>query len=160
MWRRPIWRLLSSDDSCRPTGLVIRALGLIVGRLVRDEGDMGDMGDMGDIRRKSHLLLTTLITQAAQMLLEAHELDINPEMATSRRVGSVLRKMRLQKHRQPKTGKNGWIVSLDDVVRWSIRYGLEPSSITGLNINPLSDNITHITHITHITPATPHEGIL
>ena len=52
--------------------LVIRALGLIVGKIVRDEGggsDLSDLGDLSDVYRKTFFLLTEVITQAAHVLL-------------------------------------------------------------------------------------------
>jgi hypothetical protein len=52
-------------------------------------------------------VLTTLVPQASQGLIEVLEIDINNESITSRKVGGVLRKMRLPHGRQSYTGKKG-----------------------------------------------------
>lgn len=152
----------SLGDSCRPTALVIRALGLLVGKLIRDDRDISDVCDVSDIRNKNYMFLTQLITQVAHGIMEHQEIDINYETVTSRRIGNVLKKMRFNKRRQGGTGKNGWIVSLEDVIRWAVSYGLDPSIITGLNIASHPANITDVTNITNITPmpATPFRGVL
>jgi hypothetical protein len=144
------------------TALVIRALGMIGGKLIRDEGELGDRGDRGELNRKRYFLLTATITQASQGLAEILEQDITPDEVTSRKLGSVLRKMRLPSSRQPKTGKKGWMVSLFDVIRWSQSYGLDPSNITGLNISTHISEFTPVTSVTSVTPIKDSrcEGIL
>jgi hypothetical protein len=52
-------------------------------------------------------VLTALVPQASQGLIEVLEIDINNESITSRKVGGVLRKMRLPHGRQSYTGKKG-----------------------------------------------------
>ena len=61
---------------CAPAP-VVRALGMIVGKLVRDGGDRGDRGNRGDLTKASYFLLTATITQASQRLVELLELTIN-----------------------------------------------------------------------------------
>ena len=136
------------------TRLVIMALGMIIGKKVKDISDVCDVCDTSDVYRLSHFLLTALITQAAQLLLNHFELDINPETVTSRRVGNVLRRMRFITARQGTTGKRGWNVSVRDVHRWSVRYGLDPSSIMGLKIVTHSTNVTDVTNVTNVTTST------
>ncbi|HRO25343.1 MAG TPA: hypothetical protein PLR07_13730, partial [Promineifilum sp.] len=148
------------------TALVIRALGLIVGRIVRDGlvvsvvSDVSDVNNGSEVYQKQHFLLSHTITAAAQALIEVHDLDINHEYVTTRKIGRVLGKMRLTKARQKGTGKNGWLVSLSEVVRRATSYGLNPTELTGINISPSNTNVTNITNITNHKAATPHEGIL
>lgn len=144
------------------TALVIRALGMLIGKLVKEEGDLGDRGDPGDLISKRYFLLTALLTQAAQGLAELLEQDINPDEVTSRKIGGVLRKMRLPHSRQPRTGKKGWMVALSDVIRWANSYGLDSKNITGLNIDTHYNEVTTVTTVTEVTPkkSTVFEGIL
>ena len=71
---------------------------------------------------------------------EANEIDINLEHVNSRRVARILRKMRLVRDSQLHGGKRGWLVSLDDVIRWATSYGVDPGTITGVVIN-IENNI-------------------
>ncbi len=144
------------------TALVIRALGMLVGKLVKHTGDQGDVGVPGDPNKVRYFLLTALITQASQGLAEVLELDLNIETITSRKIGAVLRKMRLPHSRQSHTGKKGWLVSLSDVIRWAQGYGLDPGSITGLDIPTHGIGVTTVTKDTEDTQskANRFEGIL
>ncbi len=171
MWRRPTWRLLSSDGSCRSTALVIRALGMIVGKLVRDEGGIGGVSAVSGVSGVSAVsgerkfILTEWITQAAQTLIEAFEIDISPDLVTTRRVGRVLTKMRFTSRRHAGRGKRGWMISLDQVIRWAVSYGLNPAEITGIDQLALSTNgVNGANGVNGVnvtpTPSTPHEGIL
>src|SRR5690606_5130303 len=67
------------------TALVIRALGMILGKITRDAGEVGDICEDGEVYRRTYYLLTSTITAAAQVIAEAHELDMNLEYITSRR---------------------------------------------------------------------------
>lgn len=71
---------------------------------------------------------------------EANEIDINLEHVNSRRVARILRKMRLVRDSQLHGGKRGWLVSLDDVIRWATSYGVHTGTITGVVIN-IENNI-------------------
>jgi len=51
------------------TSLVIRALGMIVGKLIRDDSDISDVSDSSDVSTKRHVVLTSLITAASQKFL-------------------------------------------------------------------------------------------
>ena len=157
MWRRPTWRLLSSDDSCRPTALVIRALGMIVGKLVRDEGGIGGVGGIGGIVTKRYFIMTKTITSAAQAITEVQELDIDLNIINSRRLGHVIKKLRLIHTKQPRTGNRGWMICLDELFRWSKSYGLDIDEITGI---PQLTQVMNATNAANATNATPHEGIL
>ena len=144
------------------TVLVIRAMGMLVGKLMRYQGDLGDLGDRGDLSKVRYFLLTALITQASQGLAEVLELDLNNESITSRKIGAVLRKMRLPHSRQSHSGKKGWLVSLSDVIRWAQSYGLDPASITGLDIPTHGIEVTPVTQVTQVTQTKGNrfEGIL
>ena len=103
--------------------LVIRALGTIVGKMVKESAATNN--EDGEYR-KQHFLTTTLITSAAQQIVEVEEIDIHNEYITTGKAGRLLTKMRLPKGRQGNIGKRGWYVSLYDVRRWASSYGLEP----------------------------------
>ena len=135
---------------------------MILGKITRDAGEVGDICEDGEVYRRTYYLLTSTITAAAQVIAEAHELDMNLEYITSRRIGHILKKMRFIKSRQGHTGKSGWTVSLADLVRWASSYGLESERITGLKFKPSGQNITNLTDFTNFTQptATPFRGIL
>jgi hypothetical protein len=142
------------------TVLVIRALGLILGHTIKTELVISDVNTVSDVYRKRHFLLTTTITSASQALITALELDINSDYVTTRKIGRVLGKMRMNKERQKGTGKNGWLVSLADVDRWITSYGLERSVIAGIKIISHQDNITERFNITNHKRASLLEGKL
>ena len=135
------------------TALVIRALGFLLGKMIRDGGDNGDIAVDGDVYRRPHFIPTQIVTAVTQKLMEINEIDINPDYVTSRRIGHTLKKMRLVKSRQGHTGKNGWLVSLGELGRWAAGYGLELNQITELNIIPSIQNVTISRNITNITPS-------
>lgn len=118
------------------TALVIQTLGLLVGQMIRNEGvtSTGFATSTGLGMRR--FIPTMLVTAAAHQIAEAHELDINLDRITSTRVGCTLLKMRLPKERQQRGGKRGWMVALEDVIRWGESYGLDPNQITGLDVSP------------------------
>jgi len=95
------------------TALVIRALGLIVGKMIAEAraqgvaGVAGVAGVTGDTRSKQWFVQTALVTGAAQQIAEALELDMNEEHITTARIGRVLKKMRLPNERHLKGGKRG-----------------------------------------------------
>ena len=118
------------------------------------ESDTSDTSDTKKERvrfQQQHFVFTSLITDAAQRLIEANELDIDATRITSSRVGRVLNKMRLNKSRQPLTGKRGWSVSLDDVIRWAYSYGLDPAAITGIKQASHLSSVISVTGVTSVT---------
>ena len=125
------------------TGLVIRALGMIVGKMVRDESAVSAIKTVSAVSSKRSYVATNLITAAAQTLVESNEMDISIEHVTSRRVGRVLTKMRFINHRPSGNRGRGWSISLDDVMRWAISYGMDPSEITGIDTASLYANGTN-----------------
>lgn len=139
------------------TALVIRALGLVLGKMIRDEGT-GCTGGTGGTRHTAQFFLTTeLVTIASQSLIEAYEIEINIDQVNVVRVGKTLTKMRFVGKRGAKGGKRGWLVSLNDLIRWAESYGLKPDEITGLDLT------SHGSSGTSGTPGTPpsvFEGVL
>ena len=107
---------------------------------------MGGMGGRGGTSTKRYFITTKMVTSAAQALIEVQEIDINNDQVTSQRISRVLKKMRLSHAKQSKTGNRGWMISIDDLYRWSRSYGLDIEEITG---------IQHFTQILSATPATP-----
>ena len=101
------------------TSLVIRALGMIVGKIVRDDGAVSAVKSISAIKKEIRFIPTVLVTGAAHSLIGAYEIDINPDMVTTRRIGKVLNKMRFIRHRVAGGGNRGWMISLDDVIRWA-----------------------------------------
>ena len=45
-------------EADEPTSLVIWALGMIVGKLIRDDSDISDVSDSSDVSTKRHFVLT------------------------------------------------------------------------------------------------------
>lgn len=144
------------------TAVVIQALGLLIGKLTMEMGEPSEGCEPSERYKTRHFILTGTITDVVHTLLNAQELDINPDHVTSTRVGNALRKMRLISSRQSKTGKKGWLVSLDDAVRWTTAYGMDPSTTPGLNLVPHLTGFTGFTGFTTFTPAKgiPRHGVL
>ena len=117
------------------TALVIRALGMIVGQMMREAGTTGTTNATGTTRSVSWFIPTALITSAAQQIAEVQEIDISTDRITTNRISRVLKKMRLRNDRQPHGGKRGWSISLEEVIRWAASYGLDPNNITGLDVS-------------------------
>jgi len=136
----------SSVEESDLTILVIRALGLVVGKTVREQLGVRDVSDGSDVYRMNSFFLTSTITTACQAFVVAMELDINPDQVSSRKVGRVLAKMRLPKARQQGTGQKGWMISIADVVRWIISYGLDMNVLAELNIVPHGLNAANVTN--------------
>ena len=125
------------------TGLVIRALGMVVGKMVRDEGAVSAVRTVSAVSSMRRYMATNLITAAAQSLVESYEMDISVDHVTSRRVGRVLTKMRFINHRPSGNRGRGWSISLDEVIRWANSYGMDPFEITGIDTATLYANGTN-----------------
>jgi len=147
------------------TALVIRALGMLMGKMVKDEraeADNAAVSSNAAVYSVNRFIATDTITAAAQVLIEAQELDYDVTHVTTRRVGHVLKKMRLQHGRIGKSSKRGWIVSLNDLIRWAGSYGIDPNEITGIETRPLYKNVgigTNGGNVGHPTPF-PWSGAL
>ena len=142
------------------TSLVIRAMGMIIGRIFRTELVVSEVNTLSEVYKKRQFILTTTITHASQALAEVLELDINPDSLTTRRIGRVLGKMRLSKSRQVGTGKSGWMISLSDVDRWAGSHGLNITELTELKVVTHDPNFTNHNNFTNHKASTPLEGIL
>ncbi len=136
------------------TVLVIRALGLIVGRMVREGCDGCDGCDDCDVRSMRRFIPTALIVGAAQQIAEVHEVDINIDQVTSRRIASSLKKMRFTNQREAGSGKRGWSITLEEVIRWADSYGLDVRKITGISEIQTSLHNTNVTNGTNVTNVT------
>ena len=136
------------------TVLVIRALGLIVGRMVREDSDISDISTISDIRSRRRFIPTALITGAAQQIAEVHEVDINIDQITSKRIANSLQKMRFTTQRQANGGKRGWSITLEEVIRWADSYGLDVRKITGISEIQTSLHNTNVTNGTNVTNVT------
>ena len=142
------------------TSLVIRAMGMIIGRIFRTELVVSEVNTLSEVYKKRQFILTTTVTHASQALAEVLELDINPDSLTTRRIGRVLGKMRLSKSRQVGTGKSGWMISLSDVDRWAGSHGLNITELTELKVVTHDPNFTNHNNFTNHKASTPLEGIL
>ena len=117
------------------TALVIRALGMLVGKMIKDKAGSatGATSTTSASKYVKWFIPTALITAAAQQIAETAEMDINLDRITTIRVGRTLTKMRLTNERPSGAGKRGWMVSLEEVTRWANSYGIDSNKITGLN---------------------------
>ena len=79
----------------------------LVGKLSKNAGDLADLSDRGDLNNMRGCLLTALILQDSQRLIEVLELDLNNEIITSRKIDILLRKMRLLYRRRARSVKEG-----------------------------------------------------
>jgi hypothetical protein len=66
-------------------------------------------------------LKTKDITEMAKTIMGEDELDIDPERVTSRRIGRVLGKLRLDK--DPETKRRAWLVKESDLMRLVVSFG-------------------------------------
>ena len=149
------------------TAVVIRSLCT----LAATQCDVSDVCDMSDIRREgaAFIVQTSQVTDAAQAIIEEAELDIDADYVTSRRIGRVLGKMRLEKAREGGTGKRGWRINRADLERWATSYGIpyertssetSPPILAGMSQagtfdelldTPLPLNVTNVTDVTNVT---------
>jgi hypothetical protein len=134
------------------TVLVIRALGLIIGQHVKDGGGVRGVKVVGGVSTTRCFVLTALVTSAAQRLNETLKLDFDPNSVTSRRIGRIIKKMPMPQGKQARSGKRGWMVSLEDVSRWAVSYGLDLETITGLSFQPLYNNAINDFNAPNATP--------
>jgi hypothetical protein len=125
------------------TALVIQALGMVVGKMVREkqaEAAIAAVSANAAVLRVKYFVPTDTLTAAAHLLIESQELDHDTTYVTGRRIGHVLNKMRLERSRVGKSSKRGWMISLDEVIRWAGSYSLNIPEITAIEINPLDVN--------------------
>lgn len=131
---------MEADDL---TSLVIRAMGMILGRLIKDEASTtSTTSTISTTTNKSYFVPTYLVTGAVQTLIEAFEYDYQLDQVTNTKVGKTLTKMRLVSKRGSNGGKRGWIITLGELIKWAGSYGLDPSEITGINLSTLGTSGT------------------
>jgi hypothetical protein len=144
------------------TALAIRALGKVIGSKIMKEGEVSEVSEVSEVYRVKQFILTAELTTAAQAIINDSELDIDADHVNSRRIGRVLGKMRLTKARQPQSGKSGWMVSLADLARWALSYGLDLAELTGLVFSSHQQNFTNSFNFTNFTGDSPglREGVI
>ena len=135
------------------TGLVIRAMGVLIGQELRadDAGRVSGVNGVSGIKR-AYSLSTKSITDTAKKIVEDEEMDMEAEHVTSRRVGRTLGKMRVAKADQPGGKQRGWAITLGELERRCISYGYDVSRIVGVNISMDAihpDNATNAVNATH-----------
>jgi len=123
LWRRldklsQKYQLEREDfDSGDLTALTVRALCKCVGVDVLDVLDVLP----GDIDR---FVTTKEITDAVREVAEETEADTNLEKLNTRRIGWVLKKLRLRAERGSRNTKRGWLITGSDLKTLITRYGL------------------------------------
>lgn len=109
-----------SFESGDLTVLVIRAL-------CRCFGVVGpDVSDVPDVLAEatSKFISTQEITESVRAISVDDEADVDPDKVTTRRIGWVLKKLRLQAGRNSARTKRGWEVTANDLALLRRRYGL------------------------------------
>ena len=115
---RPNVEAADIGDSCRPKALVIRSMGMILGKLIKDEANTTSTTcTTSTTTNKSYFVPTYLVTGAVQTLIEAFEYDYQLDQVTNTKVGKTLTKMRLVSKRGSNGGKRGWIISLGELIK-------------------------------------------
>ena len=135
------------------TGLVIRALGVLIGQQLKAD-EAGRISGVNGVSgmKGAHEFATKSITDAAKKLAEDEEMDIDPEHVSSRRVGRTLGKMRIKKADQSGGKQRGWAITLADLERWCVSYGYGLSQVVG--IDNLEVSSAHIDNATNAVNAT------
>ena len=86
-------------------------------------------------------LKTSEITETAQEIAEEQELGIAEDFINARRIGWILKKLRLNSGRESGTGKKGWNVSPLEMQRFILAFGLDTPGKTSQNVTS-SQNVT------------------
>jgi hypothetical protein len=89
-------------------------------------------------------ILTADLADAARELIESEELDIDAEKLNSRRIGALMRKLRLEHKDQAGTHKKGWLVGKRELANLALSYGI-------VNRDPRSADDTHDLNVTNVT---------
>lgn len=126
------------------TGLVIRAMGILIGQQL-EAGEVGRVSGVNGVSgvKGAYQLSTKSITDAARKIVEDEEMDIDPEHVTSRRVGRALGKMRIAKADQSGGKQRGWAITLGELERWCVSYGYELSRVVGGEGNEVDPGQSH-----------------
>jgi len=97
---------------------------------------------------QKEFLKTSRITQAAKDIAEEQELGIDSEHLTEKRIGWILKKLRMDNGRESGTGKRGWDISKSEMQRWIVSFGLyspEKTSQTSETSHPSNNSRTEAT---------------
>jgi len=149
------------------TALVIRALCDCAHDQIDPGCDISDIKDISDIIKEipdnKWCFLTSTLTDRAVKIVKEQELDVDTEYITSRRLGRILGKMRLQKEREAGTGRRQWRITWKDLERWTSTYAISLPEAMNLadfgfgvtnttNTNPpLLYNVTNVRNVTNVT---------
>jgi len=106
------------------TYVLIRALFACTGTSISSFPSVSSIKGEGgtEQRAKPWTLPTADITAAAMKIAQESELDIDPDAITARRVGRHLARLRLKK--DPDTSKRAWEITLADLTRLALSFGL------------------------------------
>jgi hypothetical protein len=85
------------------------------------------------VETQKTFLKTSQITETAKEIAEGEELGIDAELITEKRIGWILKKLRVTKYREPGTGKRGWMISPFEMQRYVNAYGLYTPEKTSQN---------------------------
>lgn len=133
------------------TTILLRSLCRCVSEAIKH--DVSDVSDISRLRGHTWKFPTAQISKVAQRLITDEEIDIDPGCANSRSIGSLMGTLRFQKMQQGGGLGRGWRVSLDELERCALTYGLDlyeelgiPKSPSGSP--PLLLDVTDVTNVT------------
>ena len=86
------------------------------------------------VETQKTFLKTKQITETAKEIAENEELGIDADLIVSKRVGWILKKLRLTNGREPGTGRHGWMISPFQMQSYVKAYGLYTSDKTSQNV--------------------------
>lgn len=115
-------------ESTDLTPIVIRALQ----RCVDERGDVLSFGDVS-VDPTPLFIQTRDITEAARAIAEEEESGIDIERITSKRIGWILKRLRVRIKREAHTGKRGWIISRLELQKYFTAFNLYPPEKTSPN---------------------------
>lgn len=95
------------------------------------------------VETQKTFLKTSQITETAKQIAEDEELGIDVELIVEKRIGWILKKLRVTKYREPGTGKRGWMISPFEMQGYVNSYGLytpEKTSQNDKTSQPENDN--------------------
>ena len=79
---------------------------------------------------QKQFLKTSQISQAVREIAEEQEDGIDTDHLSDKRIGWILKKLRMDKAREAGTGKRGWHISKSEMQRWINSFGLYTSEKT------------------------------
>jgi Domain of unknown function (DUF3854) len=106
-------------ESTNLTPLVLHALL----QLLNEQGDVLSFGDVST-DNTPFFLHTKNITEASKQIAEEEDSGIDLDHITSRRIGWILKRLRLRHKREAHTGRKGWVVSKLELQKYFIAFNL------------------------------------